>query len=375
MASDPTVPGPVPSLAPSGRRRWVATPPNAPFAWSVTALAVAAASALATLATVWAVQAALATVGFAPLWLDLLLYLLAAASLSLFLPAGRSLAAARRAQAQATVDVAEARVSSAEAMANSWYTFGYAGALILILLLAWFVIVNDLAVGRTFFYLPLIADSFWLVLDAFWINIEIFCIAEVLVLIWGLIVALMRLAPGPAGRPLRLIATVYVDTFRGLPAIISIYLIGFGLPLTGLPLIKDLPPNWLAILALTMTYGAYVAEVYRAGIESIHPSQTAAARSLGLSYLQTLRFVIVPQAVRRIVPPLLNDFISLQKDTALVNVIGAVDAFNQAKIIASNHFNLSSVTTVAILFIVITIPQSRFVDRLMLRDQLRMRNG
>ena len=128
-------------------------------------------------------------------------------------------------------------------------------------------------------------------------------------------------------------------------------------------------------MALTLTYGAYVSEVYRAGIESVHGSQTAASRSLGLSHAQTLRFVVVPQAVRRIVPPLLNDFISLQKDTALVNVIGAVDAFNQAKIVASNHFNLSSVTTVAVLFVLITIPQARLVDRLMARDQRRTRAG
>ena len=134
-------------------------------------------------------------------------------------------------------------------------------------------------------------------------------VAEVLVLVWGLVVAIARLVPGPAGQPIRAIATVYTDIFRGLPAIICIYLVGFGLPLTGLPIIKDFPPEWYAILALTLTYGAYVAEVYRAGIESVHWSQTAAARSLGLSFCQTLRYVIVPQAVRRIIPPLLNDFI------------------------------------------------------------------
>ena len=226
------------------------------------------------------------------------------------------------------------------------------------------MIANDSAVARTFFYLPLIRQSFGLILDAFWLNIFIFVIAEILVLIWGLVVAIARLIPGPAGQPIRLIATVYTDIFRGLPAIICIYLVGFGLPLTGLPLLGNWPPAWYAILALTLTYGAYVAEVYRAGIESVHWSQVAAARSLGLSFFQTLRFVVVPQAVRRIIPPLLNDFISLQKDTALVNVIGAIDAFNQAKIVASNHFNLSSVTTVAFLFVLITIPQARFVDRL-----------
>jgi polar amino acid transport system permease protein len=221
----------------------------------------------------------------------------------------------------------------------------------------------------------LIQSSFWLILRAFWVNVYIFVVAEILVLVWGLAVAIARLIPGAAGRPIRMMATVYTDVFRGLPAIICIYLVGFGLPLTGLPFLGHWPPEWYAILALTLTYGAYVAEVYRAGIESVHWSQVAAARSLGLSFFQTLRFVVVPQAVRRIIPPLLNDFISLQKDTALVNVIGAVDAFNQAKIVASNHFNLSSVTTVAFLFVLITIPQARFVDRLIERDQRRTRAG
>jgi polar amino acid transport system permease protein len=128
---------------------------------------------------------------------------------------------------------------------------------------------------------------------------------------------------------------------------------------------------WLAIVALTLTYGAYVAEVYRAGIEAIHPSQWAAARSLGLSYGMTLRTVIVPQAVRRIVPPLLNDFVGLQKDTALIGVMGVTDAFTQARLVSSNVFNLTPVIVVAVLFVIITIPQARFVDKLLAREQSR----
>ena len=128
-----------------------------------------------------------------------------------------------------------------------------------------------------------------------------------------------------------------------------------------------------AIVALVLVYSAYVAEVYRAGIASIHPSQVASARALGLSRRKSLRFVVLPQAVRRVIPPLLNDFIGLQKDTALVQVIGVVDGFNQSRMIASNAFNLSAVTIVAILFVLITIPQARFVDRLVERDQARMR--
>lgn len=198
-------------------------------------------------------------------------------------------------------------------------------------------------------------------------------VSEVFILVWGLVIAVARMVPGRAGSPIRFLATVYTDAFRGLPTIISIYLIALGLPLANVPLVRDWPPEWLAVLALTVSYGAYVAEVYRAGLDSIHPSQWAAARSLGLSFSQTLRFVIIPQAVRRIIPPLLNDFIALQKDTALVNVVGVIDGFNQAKIIASNRFNLSAVTTVAILFMLITIPQTRFVDRLLEQEKRRTR--
>ncbi len=299
--------------------------------------------------------------------------ILTLATAALLLPAIGSFAATARMRRAAPTDAAEARVAAAAARSLANHTFGYSAAVVLLLLFAQFILANKLAVGKTFFYLPLIRDTFRLILDAFWINVEIFCIAQVLVLVWGLFIAIARIAPGEAGRPVRFIATIYVDLFRALPAIISIYLIGFGLPIAARPMLDEVPAMWLAILALMLTYGAYVSEVYRAGIESVHWSQTAAARSLGLSYGQTMRFVVVPQAVRRIIPPLLNDFISLQKDTALVSVIGTIDSFNQAKMVASNHFNLSSVTTVAILFVIITIPQARFADRLMAADQRRMR--
>jgi polar amino acid transport system permease protein len=181
----------------------------------------------------------------------------------------------------------------------------------------------------------------------------------------------MRLLPGPSGRPLRWLATLYVDTFRAIPSIIVLYLVGFGLSLAKVPVVQNMSPIWLAIIALTLTYAGYVAEVYRAGIDSIHPSQWAASRSLGLSYGMTLRTVIIPQAVRRIVPPLLNDFIGLQKDTALIGVMGVTDAFLQSRLVASNVFNLSPVIVVAVLFVIITIPQARFVDRLIAREQGR----
>lgn len=360
----------------AGRRFRVGAPPPGTAPLAGAAMGVAGLVIIASWATLEGLRRALLTLGQRGAAIDAALLLLGVAAVWLILPALRSLAWTRRGTAAlAAGDLIGARVTTARARNLAWITFGYAAAQVLVLLGIAFLIANDLAVSRTFFFLPLIESSLWLILRAFWINIYIFMIAEVLVLIWGLLVALARLAPGSAGRPLRLIATFYVDVFRGLPAIINVYLIGFGIPLTGLPVLKDMSQVSFAILALTLTNGAYVAEVYRAGIESIHWSQTAAARSLGLSYMQTLRHVVVPQGVRQIIPPLLNNFIGLQKDTALVNVIGTIDAFNQSIIVASNNFNLSAVTTVAALFVLITIPQARLVDRLVARDRRRMRIG
>lgn len=356
--------------------RWRApAPPRTGTGLSIAALTASFATIAGTLWTIGALQDAMAAMQARSDAVDAGLYLFLAITLLLLIPALRSVQASRRsAAAVAAGDIITARVEGASARSRGWFTLGYAAAALIVLAIGLFVFANDNAVARTFFYMPLIGSSFHLVLNAFWLNVYIFCVAQVLVLVWGLVIAIARLLPGPAAQPIRFLATAYVDVFRALPAIITIYLVGFGLPLTGFPILKDLPVSSLCILALTLTYGAYVAEVYRAGIESIHPSQIAAARSLGLSFGRTMRFVVVPQAVRRIVPPLLNDFISLQKDTALVNVIGAIDAFNQAKIVASNHFNLSSVTTVAFLFVLITIPQTRFVDRMIERDRRRMRS-
>jgi polar amino acid transport system permease protein len=359
------------------RRFHAGGPPRDPTRRAVAAAVIGVLAVAAAAATLLDLRAALASLDVSGIATDLSLFAVGiiAAAVPL-VPALLGLARARQSRLRLNEgDLIGARVEAAASRNASSVSLGLAATQILVLLAILFLIANDLAVSRTFFYLPQIRDSLVLILKAFWINIYIFMIAEVLVLIWGLAVAIARLAPGAGGRPIRLIATFYVDLFRGLPAIVNVYLIGFGIPLTGLPILKDLSQESFAILALTLTSGAYVAEVYRAGIESIHWSQTAAARSLGLSYMQALRFVIVPQGVRQIIPPLLNNFISLQKDTALVNVIGTIDAFNQSIIIASNHFNLSAVTTVAILFFVITIPQARFVDRMVERDRQRMRAG
>jgi polar amino acid transport system permease protein len=254
-------------------------------------------------------------------------------------------------------------------------------------------------VGNTFFSWHHITASFPDVFDGFMLNVVIFIVAEVFVLIWGLVVVITRQLPGRASAPLRWLSIAYVDVFRGLPAIITIYLVVFGLPLTQLPIIEDtadvsfelfsfhIPGTdlgstviidqvvILGILALVLVYGAYVAEVYRAGIESVHWSQRAAARGLGLSEGQAMRHVVVPQAVRRVVPPLMNDFIGLQKDTALLNIVGVLEGFNIARIYSGNNFNLSSVAGLGLCFLVITIPMTRFTDYLVKRDQERMMAG
>jgi len=217
-------------------------------------------------------------------------------------------------------------------------------------------------------------ESFPKVTEAFLVNVKLFCLAEVLILVFGLLLAVLRSLPGPAFFPIRLLAIVYTDVFRGVPTILVIAMLGFGAPVLG---ISGLPRStfFWAIVALVLVYSAYVAEVYRAGIQSVHPSQEAAARSLGLSRAQTLRFVVVPQAVRRVIPPLLNDFIGLQKDTALVAILGTVEAFRQAQIDTAASFNYTAYTATAVVFILVTIPLARFTDWLIERDRRRQLAG
>ena len=216
--------------------------------------------------------------------------------------------------------------------------------------------------------------SFPVILQKFVRNIFIFCIAEVLVLILALFIAVLRSLPGPVFTPLRIMAAAYTDLFRGVPTILVIRLLGYGMPALNLQGIPDNDYLW-GILALTLVYSAYVAEVYRAGIQSVHPSQVAAARSLGLSRWQSMRHVVLPQAVRRVIPPLLNDFIGLQKDSALVFVLGVVDALGQAQIIQQGDFNFTPLVALSLIFIVITIPQARLVDWLIARDQRKRQSS
>ena len=211
------------------------------------------------------------------------------------------------------------------------------------------------------------------VAKAFWLNIRLFLVAEVLILLVAAFVAIIRVVPSPALAPIKLLAVVYTDVFRGTPTILVVFLVGFGVPalkLAGAPTSLF----WLGVIALTLCYGAYVAEVLRAGILSIHPTQWASGRALGLSYGQTMRHIILPQAVRRVAPPLLNDFVSLQKDTALLSIIGLVEALRVAQVDSGRTFAFSGYVVAACFFIVATIPLARLTDHLTVRS-LRRENG
>jgi polar amino acid transport system permease protein len=216
-------------------------------------------------------------------------------------------------------------------------------------------------VRDSFFNLRVGWDSLPALLDGLWLNIRVLVVCQVLVLICGLGLAAVRTLRGPVWFPVRALATGYVDLFRGLPLLICLYLVGFGLPglrLSGVPT----SPVLLGGLALVLIYSAYVAEVFRAGIESVHPSQLAAAKSLGLNYRRTMRLVVLPQATRRVTPALLNDFVALQKDCGLISVLGAVDAIRAAQIQAATTYNFTPYVVAGLLFVALAVPSARLAD-------------
>jgi polar amino acid transport system permease protein len=225
-------------------------------------------------------------------------------------------------------------------------------------------------VKQTFFDWDQFKDSMPEIAHAFLLNVKMFCIAEVFILAFALLLAVVRSLPGPVFFPLRALGIAYADFFRGVPTILVIALLGFGAPALQLKHVPISTTFW-GIVALVLVYTAYVSEVYRAGIESVHPSQNAAARSLGLTHGQSLRKVVLPQAVRRVIPPLLNDFIGLQKDTALVGFLGSIEAFKQSQIDAAATFNYTPYLAAAVLFVALTIPLARFTDWLVERDRRR----
>lgn len=244
-----------------------------------------------------------------------------------------------------------------------------ASTVVVLGLVAWVVVSSPgwERVKTTYFGWEDAKDTFPSIASAFWLNIRLFLLVEVLVLVVAIAVAVIRVVPSPAMAPVKVLAIIYTDVFRGTPTLLVVLLVGFGVPalqLTGAPTSLF----WLGTIALTLSYGAYVAEVVRAGIMSVHPTQWASGRALGLSYGATLRHVVLPQAIRRVMPPLLNDFVSLQKDTALLSVIGLVEALRQAQVYSQRDFNFTSLVVAAVLFIAATIGLARLTDYLTIRS-------
>ena len=241
-------------------------------------------------------------------------------------------------------------------------------------------------VFEQYFDFGIMGDEFGFVLDGFWVTLQLSFISGVLALAWGLVLALLRQLPGKGLAPVRGLAIAYIDAFRGIPLLLVVLIISGSAPFVaeglGLPRSVGIPqwfgksdPFWYGTLALTLTYGAYMAEVYRAGIESVPRGQMEAARALGMSHGRAMRHVIVPQAVRRVVPPLLNDYIALMKDTSLVGVIALLEVVEAGRTVQSETLNSSALTLGALMFLVVTIPLARIVDRYIAHEQGRFQRG
>lgn len=228
-------------------------------------------------------------------------------------------------------------------------------------------------VQETFFDWEVAVQAFPRVIKGLWLNIQVLIVAGVGVAILGTLLAVARTLKGAVFTPIRLIAAGYTDLFRGIPVLLVLYLVGFGIP--GLELTGKLPPQFWGTIALILCYSAYVAEVLRAGIDAVHPSQRLAARSLGLSHGKTLRIVVLPQAVRKVTPALMNDFVSMQKDVGLISVLGAIDAVRAAQIEVATAFNFTPYVVAGLLFVLLSLPFIRFTDWLTARAQKREQIG
>ena len=240
-------------------------------------------------------------------------------------------------------------------------------------LLVWITVINTpgwAAVQQAFFNPQVALESLPRVWDGFLFNLQVLGLSVITVAIAAFVLAILRTLRGPVFFPVRVITAGYTDIFRGLPFIIVAYLVGFGIPTLAN---ARIPVLFLGVLAVTLTYSAYVSEVIRAGIEAVHPSQRLAARALGLGYFQTLRRVVLPQALRKITPPLMNDFVSMQKDVGLISILGAMDAVRAAQIEASQAYNFTPYIVAGILFILLAVPTVRLTDwytaRLRRREQ------
>jgi len=215
-------------------------------------------------------------------------------------------------------------------------------------------------VQTAFFNVDVMVSAWPRVIEGLWLNVRVLVVAAAGVLVVALLLATLRTLRGAVFFPLRALAAGYTDLFRGMPLIIVLYLVGFGVP--GLGALPRMPLEFWGTIALILTYSAYVSEVFRAGIESVHPSQRLAARSLGLSYGKTLRLIVMPQAIRKVTPALMNDFIAMQKDVGLISVLGAVDAVRAAQIETAQSFNFTPYVLAGLLFVLLALPMIRLTD-------------
>jgi polar amino acid transport system permease protein len=243
---------------------------------------------------------------------------------------------------------------------------------IFFVLVGWFISSSEQwpTVQKQFFSWEAMKESFPDVVRGFWLNLQIFFIAEIFITIFSLLLAVARSLKNPIATPIRFAAVLFIDAVRGVPALLLILLFGFGVPALKLPGFPSSALFW-GTVALVVSYSAYTSEVYRAGMEAVHNSQQAAARALGLTYWQTLRYAIIPQAVRNVLPALLNGAVSLQKDVALLSVIGVREAVRASQIYTARTFNYSSLIVAAVLFLLASVPLARFTDRVAERDQER----
>ncbi|MBP1302671.1 amino acid ABC transporter permease [Curtobacterium sp. 1310] len=247
---------------------------------------------------------------------------------------------------------------------------------LVVIAVVWLGVVNTpgwAAVQQSFFDPQTAIDTFPAVLLGLWLNIRILFFSAIGVAVLGTLLAVVRGLRNPVFFPLRMLATAYTDLFRGLPLIIVLYLVGFGIP--GLGIFPRQPPEVWGTIAIVLTYSSYVAEVLRAGMEAVHPSQRLAARSLGLSHAGTLRLVVLPQAIRKVTPALMNDFVSMQKDVGLVSILGAVDAVRSAQIAQAETYNFTPYLVAGLLFVVISLPLIRVTDAIARRQQRREQIG
>lgn len=247
---------------------------------------------------------------------------------------------------------------------------------LVVIAVVWLGVVNTpgwAAVQQSFFDPQTAIDTFPAVLLGLWLNVRILFFSAIGVAVLGTLLAVVRGLRNPVFFPLRMLATAYTDLFRGLPLIIVLYLVGFGIP--GLGIFPRQPPEVWGTIAIVLTYSSYVAEVLRAGMEAVHPSQRLAARSLGLSHAGTLRLVVLPQAIRKVTPALMNDFVSMQKDVGLVSILGAVDAVRSAQIAQAETYNFTPYLVAGLLFVVISLPLIRVTDAIARRQQRREQIG